>query len=750
MPCVLALVGCKKEPADDRAPAAAAARPPTATAVTESLPLLEEADDCTLGHRGITLDLGTPAAEARRGFDLQPAGAVDWVLREGSRFGRFYTRQVGYDLWLDRPFNSVALSAKVHGTGARHLSAYVDGQHLGIVRLEPGQTRVVQFPAKDLELAAGRHRLTLAFLGKPKRRGESASGLSEGEIAWVNVAESHAKTTTDHPPTRLDTLVNVVLNDVPRRSVALRSRGYFQCPLWVPDDARLRLSLGLWGQGKGRAEIVVSRDGEAPLSLGVYDLEGDQGWKAVDEPLTDLAGQLVRLDLIAHSASEGARIAFGEPRIERTTPASTPAELPRAKRAIVVVLSGLARKHAPPASRSHGLTSLARLAQKATSFAGYRTPSTVSSAVLASLITGRSPRLHGVEDVSQRLADGVSTVADILRADSGRSAFFTAVPTSFADLGFDRGWERFESVSPVHDRPATEPLTLARSWLEANLASSTPQLVLIHLRGGHPPFDVPLERARELPPTEYGGDLDPRRAAIQLAAVRARPRPHLRKLVDEDWTRLDALQRTALEKQDTALTRLFRWLQDQGAWDDSLVIVLGDVTSPDAPEIPFAPQGPLTEDRLHAPLLVKWPGGGMAGHEISEPVTTTDVTVTLLGTLGIEPSAELEGLDLRRLVFGSAPLRRRTLHATSGKAYATRAGDWLLRGELGAVPILCRLSSDPACVNDLFERHPVVARTLWQWTYRHERYEQERAPGKVHLDPSPETRAALTVWGYLQ
>lgn len=749
LPCALALFGCKKENSDERPPTAGAPRP-SAALVTESLPLLDDTDDCTLGHRGITLDLGSPAAESRRGFDVQPAGDVEWVLREGSRFGRFHTRQVGYDLWIDRPLKSVALSAKVHGTGARHLSAYLDGQHLGIVRIEQGQTRVLRFPAKELELAPGRHRLALVFLGKPKRRGEGGSDPSQGEIAWVNLAESHPKTRTDHPPTRLDTLVNVVLDDQPHRSVALRSRGHFECPLWVPADARLRLSLGLWGQGKGRAEIVVSRDGEAPLSLGVYDLEGDQGWKAVDEPLGDLAGQLVRLEFIAHRASEGARIAFGEPRIERTTQARAPSELPQAKRAIVVVLSGLARKHAPPASRSHGLTSLARFAQRATYFPGYRTPSTVSSTVLASLITGRSPRLHGLEDVSQRLPDGVSTMAELLRGESGRSALFTAVPTSFADFGFDRGWERFESISPVHDRPATEPLTLARSWLEANAASSARQLVLVHLRGGHPPFDVPLDRARELPPIEYGGDLDPRRAAIQLAAVRARPRPHLRKLIDEDWTRLDALQRAALEKQDAILTRLFRWLQDQGSWDDSLVIVLGDVTAPDAPEIPFAPQGPLTEGRLHAPLLVKWPGGGMAGHEISEPVTTTDITATILGALGIEPPARLEGLDLRRLAFGSAPLRRRTLYATNGKAYATRAGEWLLRGEFGSVPTLCRLGSDPACVNDLLDRHPVVARALWQWTYRRERHERERAPKKVNLDPSPDTRAALTVWGYLQ
>src|SRR5690606_12436381 len=131
-------------------------------------------------------------------------------------------------------------------------------------------------------------------------------------------------------------------------------------------------------------------------------------------------------------------------------------------------------------------------------------------------------------------------------------------------------------------------------------------------------------------PLEYGGDLDPRRAGLQLAAVRGRPRPQLRKLLDEDWTRLHAMQRAALEKQHVALARMFRWLQDEQLWDDSLVVVIGDVTAGEAPEVPFAPHAPLSEERMHAPLLIKWPGGAMAAHEVSQPVTTVDLSATLL------------------------------------------------------------------------------------------------------------------------
>lgn len=700
-----------------------------------------------LGHRGITLDLGSRAAESRRGFAVSEPDDVEWVVRDGSRFGRFSAKRIGYDLWIDRPFASVALSAKVHGTGARHLAAYLDDQHIGIIRLPEGKTRISQFPLREMELDKGRHRLNLVFLNKP--RGPKGSNQDYGEISWLNLAETHPKDAKDTPPTRQDTFVSVALDGKPLRAAALRQKSNLHCPVWVPPEAHLRLSLGLWGPGKGQAEIVVSRDDEAPVSLGVHDLKGERGWTTVDESLEAFAGQLVRLELLAHGTSEGARVAFGEPRIETDLDTTATGAFAPAKRAIVVVLSGLGRKHAPPASRTHGLPSLARFAQRATYFSGYRTPSTLVPAVMASLLTGQSPRRHGLEDSASRLSDAMEIIAQPIRARSGRAAFFTAAPTSFAAFGFDRGWEQFEAISPVDDKPATEPLPLAQKWLRSSAGEGILQLAVIHLRGGHPPFDIPLERARELPPIEYGGDLHPRRAALQLAAVRSRPRPQLRKLVDEDWTRLEALQRAALEKQDAALARLFRWLQDEGLWDDALVAVLGDVTADEAPEVPFAPHPPLSEDRLHAPLLVKWPGGALAAHEISQPVTTVDLSRTVLAALGVEVPPRFEGVDLRDVAHGTIQLPQRALFAAGGSAFATRAGEWLLRGDFGSVPTLCRLGPDPACVNDLLDQKPIVAASLWQWTYRREREERTEAPPKLNLDLDGDIRSALTVWGYL-
>src|SRR5690606_10439341 len=111
---------------------------------------------------------------------------------------------------------------------------------------------------------------------------------------------------------------------------------------------------------------------------------------------------------------------------------------------------------------------------------------------------------------------------------------------------------------------------------------------------------------------------------------------------------------------------------------------------------------------------------------------------------------DFEWVDLRDVAGGRAALRERALYATGGSSYATRIGEWLLRGQFGSVPTLCQLGPDPSCVNDLLNESPLVAQSLWQWTYRMEREARAKAPPRAPLDPSQEHKAALTVWGYFE
>jgi hypothetical protein len=424
--------------------------------------------------------------------------------------------------------------------------------------------------------------------------------------------------------------------------------------------------------------------------------------------------------------------------------------VPQARTVVVVIAAGLDRRRIPPWGPIGRLAGLGELARRSVAFGSYRVPTTVPAAVFASLLTGLSPRAHGLEDPGGRLRDGITCLQERVKDASGRTALFTAVPTSFAAFGFARGWDRFEAISPVEDLPAVEPYSRGAAWLDAELERDPNgrRLLVVHARGAHPPWDVSRTDAARLPPEEYDGILDPRRGAIALAGVRAR-RPAARRLTDADWIRMHALEEAALAREDEALASLVRTLERRGEWDSTLFMFAGDVPIGDAPELPFDPAPPLAEDNLLAPLLVKFPGGALAAKEALVSVTTTDLAHTLLAALRLAPAGAPEGLDLHAAAHGIEPLAGRPLIATLGNAFSTLWGHHRLDGELGRPAKLCALDVDPACLGDARDERPLAFRLLWQRSWEAEL--AAAGPARAAREPAamdPATAAALVVWGH--
>jgi arylsulfatase A-like enzyme len=326
---------------------------------------------------------------------------------------------------------------------------------------------------------------------------------------------------------------------------------------------------------------------------------------------------------------------------------------------------------------------------------------------------------------------------------------FTSVPTSFAAFGFDGSWDVFEAFSPVNDIGVAEPFIRAARWLEQELANDRqgPRFVMIHARGGHPPWDVSREDAQHLKPPEYSGALDPRRGAMVLSALRARSRRNARRLTDDDWIRMRELVEASLLAQDKGLRNLLGVLKAKDALDSTLLIVVGDVAPADAPELPYDPAGSLTEDRLSVPLLVRFPGPVLGRTEVNDPSSAADIPFTVLTALGLRGEG-MTGIDLFERAHGRSELTGTAQVASLPGRYATRLGPWLLRGELGDVPTLCALDVDPVCLRDVFGAHSIAARASWLSTFSAEQaaMDDERIK-QVAAEFDRDTRAALAVWG---
>jgi arylsulfatase A-like enzyme len=739
----LGSVACRREkppppsPGGSAEPAASAAP----SAQRESYALLEHLQGCRVTHRGLFVDLGTEAARRLRSFRVEPFEDLVDAEREGASVSKVLAKKVSFELIVDDPIENPTLSVRAHGGVAKSLWAVLDDKRLGTVRLTPGESRVLEFSPQKVTLEPGPHRLTLGFHGMPR-----GSAEPNAELDWIRLRAGDDDAENYAAPTFRDVVTDGVLDGVPHRSFALRAPGSVRCPLYLAEDAELSVGLGYWGEGRGTAEVRVIADGEEPATLASRRLTGGPGtaWISLDLSLEKHARRVVELELRALESTRGGRVLFGDPAVIRK---AAKEHVPNANTVVIVIAAGLDRRGIPPWGATRELSTLGELARVGAAFSAYRTPTTVPTAVVASLLTGLAPGLHALEDPAARLPARARTLGELVKEASGRTAMFTGVPETFAAFGFDAGWDRFDASSPVSDVPATAPITRATEWLESELAGGDKvrRLVVIHTRGGHPPWDVTRDGAARLPPEEYGGLLDARRGGVVLSKLRSHAGRHRKRLADEDWTRLKALTYAALLPQDVALGQLVSMLKRKQAWDSTLFVVIGDAPPGDPPDVPFDPAAELREDRLLSPLLVKFPGNALAAKDVAEPVTTVDLAATVLAALRLEPG---EGLDLYAAARGQEPLAGRPLVATLGDHYATRLGTWLLRGQIGKAPTLCQLDVDPVCGNDVMPQKPVAAWATWLATYAaFDEAARHRVAPREPASIDPDTGAALMVWG---
>jgi sulfatase-like protein len=719
-------------------------------ALTPSTPLLESPFDapalCRVDHGGMFLDLGTDASHARRSYALGPFSDVASDTWSDQSYTRFSTPFVDYDFWLAEPRDDIEVRVRAKSGSSTSLSASIDQTRLGTVRLRGDGFQTLSFPRPKLALGKGRHQLGLRWAGRA-----ASEGRPLGMIEWIHWADPGQPARAYRPPRQRSLRDDVVLGGVPRRAIVLETPSRLSCPVLLSREATLELGVGYHGEGAGVARVLARRDGSAPLVLAERRVSGKagEGWTDLSLNLQTLGHQLVELELEAQSDSPSGRIVFSEPHI---VTALTPAEEPRAPLVILVVASGLNRELLPPFDGARSLRHINQLATASARFPEYRVPTSVVSGVMATLLSGLPPRAHRVESSKLRLPRQILTLGDRLRESSGESAFFTGVPHTREAFGFNHGWNHFEEFSPVSDVAASAPLDRAKAWLERSIAGERDltRLLVVHLRGAHPPWDLSRDEVAELEPREYTGLLEARRGGMILSSVRGHARPAQRRLSPPDWVRLEAMQLGALQKQDAALGSLIELLEREHLFDETLFVFAGDVAMGDPPEAPFGEGRPLTEDRLVVPLWIKFPRGQFAGTEVGGPVTSTDVATTVARALGIQLPPELGGADLFQLAAGTGPALTRALLATLGTDYSMRYGPWLLHGINARTPTLCEIGVDPACVHDVLEESPLVAEFSWRMTFEAMRHDRNLDTGIGAAEPAlldKDTAAALQVWG---
>jgi arylsulfatase A-like enzyme len=741
--------------------------------------------DCSFGHRGVLVDLGDAVSHARLPA-TDHTGRLESVERDGASWARILARDVGI------PFVATAddvaastldgatpgVEVRIRAGSARSVAVFLNGKAVGSAPLQKGDTQILSLKlptegANAPQLVPGSNEILLRFRGAAKA---GASALDEeAEIDWVHVGgvkndEAYAA------PTRVDAVSSVSLAGVPVRAISLRAPGYARCIGWLPSSGHLTTSVGVAGTGDADLELRVVRDRGAPVVLAAMHVAGEAPWKAVDVPLVAHSGSagapgtLGAIELVAVRSTKGARVLFGEPRVIAAGGADAVPEHPEppVNGVVLVVLGDAApRLFEPFTAGATPLPELTALAKSSVLFDGHRSTGGYGSTAVASMLTALSPREHGVVEEDSGLAPDVTTLADVARQAGIRAGMFTGVPTTGSAFGFGRGWDAFVEHPPdLGDAPgaSTQPFDDAARWITDRATPGVRFLAVVHARGGHPPWDATPEEMRNLPPRDYSGGIDPKRAAELLSRARPQSGPGQRlpalRLNDADRTRAWALYALALGDQDAAFGRLMASLKSAGRDADTMIIVTGDVGLGEA-RAPLEDPDTLGESALATPLLVRFPpqpagngGEPLAGRRVALPTTSADVARTVVAAFGLTPPAAFGGEDLARVAVATDHVdpRGRPMLAVAGTHFALRWGTFVLRGiqpdappgqGLVDVTKFCDLSLEPECTSDVRGAFPLALAAL-----RRELSTEAKPPRPpTPVVETPGVRGALRLWG---
>lgn len=714
------------------AASAAASGQRTTTTVIDFLGGLER---CSLGHRGFLLDLGDVTMRTRSSGGKLVAPEIELHEHEGASWAGVQSRSLEMRFVSTTESvgeNGITVEARVRGGAARGAAVYLNGRAIGNLSFSKGETKIAQLRASGASIQRGANDLLLRFIGATKGHDELA------EIDWIRIGPNDG----DAPyaaPTRADAIATVTSGGVSRRGVSLRAPGFARCSAQIPNGAVLEGWVAASG-GEGEAEVRVLVDRAEPRVVGSVHVGGPldpPGWIPLSLPLGDV-GTLAAVELVARSSSKGARIVFAEPRVVAPAPAAESAP-PKARGVALIVLGTVARRQLSIYGGPIAMPELAQIASKGTVFEAHRGTSNLGNGAVASMLTGQHPRDHGVAEPDAALPESVLTVAEAARQGGVATGMFTANPTTSAPFGFDRGFQTFVATSPNDDAPATSVFDAAGSWLAEH--KNDRFFLVVHARGGHPPWDIADEEAKDLAPAGYTGSLEPKQAGESLAKARRISRL----FADADRERAYALQARAVAAHDAALGRLMSQLRSLGRDKDTLVLVTSDIGVDAAAHVPFLEEDPLEEAALALPLVMKAPDGA-AGARVTAPTSSVDLARTTLEALGLPPAPKLRGEPLWVSAARPADGPERPLHAASATRFSVRWGGFVYVGARDRGLRLCNLALDPDCVSDVRATHPLASELMHAVAFD-ELVKKEPPVVAPRVVPDDKLPSALRAWG---
>lgn len=270
---------------------------------------------------------------------------------------------------------------------------------------------------------------------------------------------------------------------------------------------------------------------------------------------------------------------------------------------------------------------------------------------VASLWTSRSPSNHTATQKGSRLPEAVVTWAEVLRGEGVTTGALVNNINVTRSFGFDQGFDTFHYEAPRYPFGASEGVF--------NLALyKVLHRVEERLTGGGG-----VERYYAPGPQVVADGLawienaDPGSWALSLHLMEphdpyfdedgrgysraANPQPDPAEA--DDLRRLYGVE---VERLDAVMGSLIEGLKTQGVYDDTLIVLTSDHGEEFHEHGGWWHGSSLYVEQTQVPLVIKLPGGRLAGTRASWQVRALDVAPTIAGVVGVSPDPSWEGRDL--------------------------------------------------------------------------------------------------------
>jgi arylsulfatase A-like enzyme len=369
-------------------------------------------------------------------------------------------------------------------------------------------------------------------------------------------------------------------------------------------------------------------------------------------------------------------------------------------------------------------------------------PSQCTNPSHASILTGLYPVRHGVYDNQTALAEGATTLAEILRAEG--YATFASVSARHLNPGnsaFSQGFDVFLECDRDELSAGEGNRRLAKFFEEGPGRSF---FLWVHYFDPHGLYEPPEPFSRMYPVQDLLGD-----------EVLPSEWRHVK--VDPDlWASLYKGEISYMDHEiGWLLERVRSWQTDR----QTLVVLVADHGESLVEKGLYFAHAGLYNQVTHVPLILSLPGVLPPGRKVMLPTSSVDVLPTVLGLLGLaDRIPEVDGRNLLPALVDDAiePHRFLFCEAVDGAIRAVyhkgykyilpAKGEWSMPEDH-----LYRFLEDPLEQNDLKTLEPKRAASLRTALHRWLRESAGRSLGSVRHERSDSaTEEMLEAAGYLR